>query len=584
MTTLFDSPNDIHWQGHFKQYQRSGTQLFIGKVLDERGDGNFTDNLTQRYTVELIGWTTKLYNCKVIVEYAGYNGTGNYRNFRVGDIVIVQAKEGQLDESFIIGGVRLNGDFNIYEEIGKNQVYGEHYTGPSGNVAPSNPPSYHPSRVTKIDSELFIGGINNLQEPFQDPTQLGTLKESLQRQYLPGILKGYTKEGVGVNYACGGVVNLTDGHFTVLAAGLKISKCSKLLEQAKRHLQISNHLKGLSSFTSDNIVDSETFLLNVDFTNAELSLAQAEIPEFQATSLDSFDPNQAFTIGETTPLFNIETAQPITNSEDVELTGDEEKSVATSDNVNDADIVEEERINIEAEEINTGNTALTIRSAAFRSKQHEDLATLAKDEAEKCNSENAGFQYAAFALGGAAIANESDSNVSPNQFNGQVDSNNYAGRSNGQDPKPPVTFKPAHPSNYTQRTHTPKYLIMHNSEETFESMTELFQRPNYKAAAHYGVGRDGSIVQYVKDSQIAWHTRGHNTGKIGIKIVAGTKFPGMTKPQEESLIKLARYIVGVYNIPLENVRGHNEFNNTDCPKYAFSTKANLRQWVNTYLR
>ena len=123
---LFDSPNDIQWQGQVDSFKRSGTQVYVGKILDERGDGNYLDNMFQKYTIELMGWGQKVYNAKPVIEEGGYNGTGTYRTYKVNDVVLVQAKEGQLDEAYIIGSTRLNGDFQKLEVEGQGQIHGEH--------------------------------------------------------------------------------------------------------------------------------------------------------------------------------------------------------------------------------------------------------------------------------------------------------------------------------------------------------------------------------------------------------------------------------------------------------------------------
>jgi hypothetical protein len=42
-------------------------------------------------------------------------------------------------------------------------------------------------------------------------------------------------------------------------------------------------------------------------------------------------------------------------------------------------------------------------------------------------------------------------------------------------------------------------------EGTMESTLSWFRSPASKVSAHYGVGRDGEVVQYVRDEDTAWH-------------------------------------------------------------------------------
>ncbi|MFK5283038.1 hypothetical protein ACI3PL_26065, partial [Lacticaseibacillus paracasei] len=84
--------------------------------------------------------------------------------------VIIQCKEGQLDDAIIVGSHRLNGDLKILEVDGQGQKFGEHYKGSAGRTAASSPPSLHPARVTKVEGNVFIGGVNNARTPFEDPT------------------------------------------------------------------------------------------------------------------------------------------------------------------------------------------------------------------------------------------------------------------------------------------------------------------------------------------------------------------------------------------------------------------------------
>ena len=565
---LFDSPNDLQWNGQIDTFKRSSNETYIGRIIDERGDGNYTDNMFQKYTVELLGWGQRVYNVKVKVPSAGYNGTGDYVNYKVNDVVILQAKEGQLDEAIITGSMRLNGSFQKLEVEGQGQVHGEHYVGPRQRKAASNPPAVHPARACKIDGKFFIGGVNNARGSYEDPTELGNLEDSLDKQPLPGVLKYVTKEGVDVNYAYGGIVHMTDGNLVLLSSGSRQNKCTKYLEQAERHAKIATHLNKLGKFTQNSNIRSN-----------EIETPEEE-PEVDLSSPIADDTS--FSVTEDTPLYNSLEARPANLPEEELLEGSEALSRSTSSSEEDQGIFG----NIQDAVVETiGRYGMPILSAAsFRARKHEELANIARKQAEECNSIGAAFQYSSLLMGNAVTAPSiSTSGNAPTQGIGHVDPNNFSSR-NGGEAKPPTESKPAHPSNYTNRTHTLKYLVLHHSVSSMESMTRSFQTPNYNASAQYAVGRDGKVVQYVPDNKVAWHVKSQNTGKIGIEIVATKPGHGMTPEQEQSLIKLCRYIVSTYNIPLENVKGHNEFMSTECPTWVFPTASSLRTWVNNYLK
>lgn len=96
-----------------------------------------------------------------------------------------------------------------------------------------------------------------------------------------------------------------------------------------------------------------------------------------------------------------------------------------------------------------------------------------------------------------------------------------------------------------------------------------FQSKASAVSAHYVVGRDGKIVQMVREEDVAWHA-GHsamrpretppgepnvNDFSIGIEMV-GTMDSGFTDRQLASVYELVAQIVSRYKIPPERVVGH----------------------------
>jgi N-acetylmuramoyl-L-alanine amidase len=90
-----------------------------------------------------------------------------------------------------------------------------------------------------------------------------------------------------------------------------------------------------------------------------------------------------------------------------------------------------------------------------------------------------------------------------------------------------------------------------------------FKNPGSKVSAHYVIDRDGSIVQMVADSQIAYHAgesslQGRsnvNEFSLGIELV-GTADSGFTVQQIKALYDLLAYLCVKYLVPVDRIVGH----------------------------
>lgn len=597
MASLFDSPNDMHWQGTVDTYRRQDTRTYIGKIIDERGDGNYTDNLTQKYTLELIGWNTKVYNAKVAVNTAGYNGTGDYITYKNGDVVIGLAKEGQLDDFIIIGSIRLNGDHRELEFNGQGLTFGDAPIGPRQRKAASNQVSLHPSRISKLDANTSIYGINNSKNDYEDPTELGTLEDRLMKQPIPGIIKQQTREGIDLTYAYGGIIQITDGNIIQVANGEKHNKCTKMLEQAKRHNKIAGALTRLGTFTTTNAQEELDFerILSEEFVDSEVTFNDLQIADFNTTNIQTFNPNSTFSITNNSPLFNPITSRPITTSIDRDTASDiADDALANSRSTN---TIDEDTVT-PSNRVRQGFGAL-LRSPSYRATKHKELSLLALNQAEECNRNSASFQHAANLmtnrfgnhLTGSKAPRSSNTDNTPFQRTGNVNPNNFSSRNLGNS-KPPTEFIPAHPNHFdsSTRINKPERIFMHHTNGSIESAIGVFQRTQRvdgeyrQVSAHYIIARDGRIIQMVPDNKVAYHSgAAGNNNSIGIENEATRTEQGLTPAQEQSLIQLVQYLTQVYNIPNNKIVGHNTVYDTECPTFIWPTQSDLTNWVNTYI-
>ena len=93
---------------------------------------------------------------------------------------------------------------------------------------------------------------------------------------------------------------------------------------------------------------------------------------------------------------------------------------------------------------------------------------------------------------------------------------------------------------------------------------------------HYIVHLDGSI-SYGRDvSKIGAHTKGHNTGSIGVCYIGGVEADGKTPKdtrtpeQKESLLELIKVLKKLNSNAV--VHGHCDFASKACPSYDATTE------------
>ena len=558
---FFNSPNDLQWSSTLEPIHRSHTQTFIAEIIDAKGDGNTNDAVMQEWSIRLIGWGTEIYNCRAMTSSAGYNGTGEYAAYKKGDAVIVQAREGQMDDLMIIGAIRLNGDKNKLNDEGKAQKYGEMPTGPSNQPAPANQVSVHPMRMTKLDANTKIHGSNNLVDVYLDPAISTSLEDQQNKQPIPGVIESTNKEGVYTLYAHGGIVNYTDGNLVFVSGGSKENTCTKFLKQAQRHANISGQLTRMGIFQPGNSTDN--LLAGLDEDLNEL-LEDADTPITDEDSIDISDGIQ---------VVDPATGQPIQLWDEIPPLPSERANRPTGSN-------EEE---LTEEPIEKDDTL----SLNNRAKQHKRLSKLALEQAEECNRRGGSFQQQSnlmtqangndFNQGG--VLENNASSPEPNQAIGSVAANNYSSRNAGN-PKPPIIKANAHPRNYKPNSiNRPTKIFLHHTNETIQRTIELFQSPTTIASAHYTVARDGKVYQHVPDNKVAYHVGSANNNSIGIEHVATSTERGLTPAQEASSIALIKYLVDAYNISKSKIAGHRTVSKTLCPSFIWPLETDLRSWV-----
>lgn len=126
--------------------------------------------------------------------------------------------------------------------------------------------------------------------------------------------------------------------------------------------------------------------------------------------------------------------------------------------------------------------------------------------------------------------------------------------------------------NYTPNRygHTISKIILHTMVGSTGAANGRFQQSSQQASAHYGVSLDGTIVQWVRDTDAAWHAGNFtvNLDSIGIEHEDGGDYNGPRTPQlYQSSIALVRELIGKYGIQRNQIYRHQQVSDlpTACP-------------------
>lgn len=111
-----------------------------------------------------------------------------------------------------------------------------------------------------------------------------------------------------------------------------------------------------------------------------------------------------------------------------------------------------------------------------------------------------------------------------------------------------------------------KYIVIHDTEGSYQSAIDWFQNPASYVAANYVIrSSDGEVTQMVKNKDVGWHAGNWymNMHSIGIEHegFAADGAAWYTEAMYQSSAKLVRHLADKYNIPLdrEHIVGHDQY-------------------------
>lgn len=85
-------------------------------------------------------------------------------------------------------------------------------------------------------------------------------------------------------------------------------------------------------------------------------------------------------------------------------------------------------------------------------------------------------------------------------------------------------------------------------------------------AYHFLIADDGIIYEGRSIQYAGAHCVGRNSDSIGIALLGTFNSVNISKAQERSLTKLLGWLTDTrFNIPTDNIKGHRDYNSTDCP-------------------
>jgi hypothetical protein len=111
--------------------------------------------------------------------------------------------------------------------------------------------------------------------------------------------------------------------------------------------------------------------------------------------------------------------------------------------------------------------------------------------------------------------------------------------------------------NYTRGGCSPRLVLIHVMQGSQAGTDSWFHNPAAQASAHFGVAKDGGVIQWVGTGHQAWHACNANSYAIGIETEGFATSP-LTAAQVNSCAR-------IFNWAANNHPGIHEWLNTRAP-------------------
>ncbi len=98
----------------------------------------------------------------------------------------------------------------------------------------------------------------------------------------------------------------------------------------------------------------------------------------------------------------------------------------------------------------------------------------------------------------------------------------------------------------------------------FEGLAET---KNTKASSHFIVGLSGEIIMCVPLDEIAYASNERNVDTISIECCIDNEYGKFNEKTYESLVALTAWLVGEYDLTIDDIIRHYDVTGKNCPKY-----------------
>ncbi|GAA1069767.1 N-acetylmuramoyl-L-alanine amidase [Kitasatospora nipponensis] len=135
------------------------------------------------------------------------------------------------------------------------------------------------------------------------------------------------------------------------------------------------------------------------------------------------------------------------------------------------------------------------------------------------------------------------------------------------DPRDPTSFGNYNPADRPADGQAIRFIVIHDTEGSYDGSIAAFQDPEQQACAHYLVrSADGHVTQLVRTQDIAWHAGNKSVNMHSI----GIEHEGYALPKDrptwyseqlyQSSAELVRYLAARFGVPLDrqHVIGHDD--------------------------
>ncbi len=105
------------------------------------------------------------------------------------------------------------------------------------------------------------------------------------------------------------------------------------------------------------------------------------------------------------------------------------------------------------------------------------------------------------------------------------------------------------------------------AEQNRNYFNGLAQSKETKASSHFVIGLEGEIVQCVPCNEIAYASNGRNNDTISIECCIEDDTGKFNSKTYDSLIRLTTWLMGRYDLDVDDVIRHYDVSGKNCPKY-----------------